>query len=201
MKSLTTNELIEVLKREDPSGKLYVRGVGSIVDVERLPGYWDGYYEYLDEDGYFHITRKGEKVNLVMYEWEDFIADEDGDTSKLIIEDTDHMKKEVEEFVKDWKRMRKQSFEHHFSEVMKKYKDGFVAVQHKDSNINHINEQWWWKRDELNELKNLSRKDVSEKNDYKSGTVLCQGDSGVVLKSGFFKSRKINNHIIWDLEI
>lgn len=83
---MTTNELIERLKREDPEGTAEVIVHGNpIYALERLPGYYDGSFGRLIQDPkkapWYNIvgfceTRAGTKLRLCTMSMEDVI-DED----------------------------------------------------------------------------------------------------------------------------
>jgi hypothetical protein len=88
---MKVKQLIEELQKADPSGELQVDGVTYI---EKLPGYWDGPCSYIDEQGNFVIDSKKEKVRIKDIDLESFLWDNDGDTSKLILDDVYPMYKE-----------------------------------------------------------------------------------------------------------
>src|SRR6056297_1666231 len=72
---MKTKELIEILQKADPSGECHVRvntesGAGTPLGAERVPGYYDGCYSYV-EDGIMHFSIEGNKVDL-------HIMDEEG---------------------------------------------------------------------------------------------------------------------------
>ena len=48
---MTTSQFIKMLQEADPSGEAHIRMEGGIpLFAELKPGYWDGPYEYIDED-------------------------------------------------------------------------------------------------------------------------------------------------------
>lgn len=68
---MTTNELIEMLKKEDPEGNCHVRIHGEMPwFAEKKPGYWDGPYTYVEEDTMVFST-KGDKVDIRTMEPDD----------------------------------------------------------------------------------------------------------------------------------
>lgn len=72
---MTTNEFIKELKKADPEGNCHVRLNGECpICVERKPGYYDGAYTYI-EDGKFHVSTKGDKVDVMTYDLEWWLAD------------------------------------------------------------------------------------------------------------------------------
>ncbi len=75
---MTTADFIAMLQKEDPSGKAHLRlGDGVPISCELKEGYWDGPFTYIDEDGKFVTSIKGDKVDIrcksaVDYIWDDF---------------------------------------------------------------------------------------------------------------------------------
>lgn len=62
---MTTSEFIKMLQESDPGGNAHIRMEGGIpVFAEHKPGYWDGPYSYIDEDGNYVYSTKGSKVDL-----------------------------------------------------------------------------------------------------------------------------------------
>ena len=48
---MTTSQFIKMLQEADPSGEAHIRMDGGIpLFAELKPGYWDGPYEYIDEE-------------------------------------------------------------------------------------------------------------------------------------------------------
>jgi len=71
---MTTSEFIKLLQQADPKGNAHVRMHGGVpIDVARLPGYYDGSYSYIDEEGNYVTSRKGEKVDVYTRDIEDFV--------------------------------------------------------------------------------------------------------------------------------
>jgi len=87
---MTTSELIKLLQKEDPSGRLHVRvGNGTPIGVEQKPGYWDGAYSYIDTDGNYIISVKDTKIDIDTIDVEGFIWDTAGDISRIKFEGYD----------------------------------------------------------------------------------------------------------------
>ena len=64
---MTTSELIEELKKADPSGELHVRMAGGVPKyVYPLPGYYDGCYTYIQDDK-MHYSTRGNKVDIICW--------------------------------------------------------------------------------------------------------------------------------------
>jgi len=71
---MTTKEFIEILQKEDPSGNAHIRMDGGIpFFAERKPGYWDGPYAKLDEEGNYVYTTEGEKVDIHCIDIDSFV--------------------------------------------------------------------------------------------------------------------------------
>lgn len=51
---MKVKKLIQILQELDPTGELHVTGwAGSILSVDRLPGYWDGPGDYFEESEFY----------------------------------------------------------------------------------------------------------------------------------------------------
>ena len=71
---MTTKELIKMLQDADPTGEAHVRMSGGIPYLaEPKPGYWDGPYSYLDEDGNWVESSKGTKIDIWTMDIWDFV--------------------------------------------------------------------------------------------------------------------------------
>ena len=54
---MKTSEFIKMLQEADPSGEAHVRMYGGVPKFAELkPGYWDGPYSYIDEEGNCYIA-------------------------------------------------------------------------------------------------------------------------------------------------
>ncbi len=75
---MKTKELIEQLKKADPSGECHVRinkGEAVIpIFCEQKEGYWDGPYDYIDENNNWVKTTEGNKVDIHCMDINDFVA-------------------------------------------------------------------------------------------------------------------------------
>jgi len=71
---MKTKEFIKMLQDADPSGEAHVRLEGGVPKFAELkPGYWDGPYKYIDEDGNYVYSTKGNKVDIWSTEIWDFV--------------------------------------------------------------------------------------------------------------------------------
>jgi hypothetical protein len=73
---MKTKDFIKMLQDEDPTGESHVRLSGGIpYAAEMKPGYYDGPYSYIDEDGNYVCTSQGSKVDIYCKELDDFVDD------------------------------------------------------------------------------------------------------------------------------
>lgn len=73
---MKTKEFIKMLQDADPSGEAHIRMEGGIPRFAELkPGYWDGPYSYIDEDGNWNYSTQGDKVDIHCTEVDDFVDD------------------------------------------------------------------------------------------------------------------------------
>jgi hypothetical protein len=138
---MKTKDFIEMLQKEDPTGECHVRLPGGIPwFAERKEGYWDGPYQFIDEDGNFVISIKENKVDINVLELEDFIWENKGDYSKIkfefdgYVEKEKHIQEYIERFEKiaeEYKRFHQQSLEHHTFQVLKKLNEGWKIREEK----------------------------------------------------------------------
>jgi hypothetical protein len=71
---MTTKEFIKMLQEADPTGEAHVRMSDGIPYLaEPKPGYWDGPYSYLDEDGNWVESSKGTKIDIWTMDIWDFV--------------------------------------------------------------------------------------------------------------------------------
>lgn len=75
---MKTKEFIEKLKTADPSGECHVRITGGAVGIptfcEQKEGYWDGPYDYIDENNNWVRTTEGNKVDIHCIDINDFVS-------------------------------------------------------------------------------------------------------------------------------
>jgi hypothetical protein len=74
---MKTKELIKLLQEADPEGESHIRMSGGVpYFAEHKPGYYDGPYEYIDENGNWVYSTQGSKVDLYCKDMFDFIENE-----------------------------------------------------------------------------------------------------------------------------
>lgn len=68
------SEFIKMLQEADPTGEAYIRmGCGVPKFAELKPGYYDGPYSYIDEDGNWNHSTQGNKVDIHCFNVGDFV--------------------------------------------------------------------------------------------------------------------------------
>lgn len=73
---MKTKDFIKMLQEADPTGEAHIRMEGGIpIEVSGLPGYYDGNYNYLDDDGNYIISRTGTKVDIHTMNLDDFVEE------------------------------------------------------------------------------------------------------------------------------
>ena len=71
---MTTSQFIKMLQEADPSGEAHIRMEGGIpLFAELKPGYWDGPYEYIDEDDNYVTSTEKDKIDIHCLSIWDFI--------------------------------------------------------------------------------------------------------------------------------
>ena len=73
---MTTSEFIKMLQDADPGGQAHIRMSGGVPKYAELkPGYYDGSYTYIDENGNWVSSTKGDKVDIWTTDMSDFVYD------------------------------------------------------------------------------------------------------------------------------
>jgi hypothetical protein len=71
---MKTKEFIKMLQEADPSGESHVRIDGGIPQFAHLvPGYYDGSYNYLDDNDNWVKSTEGTKVDIYSMDVWDFV--------------------------------------------------------------------------------------------------------------------------------
>jgi len=177
---MKTKELIKLLKEADPSGELHVRGSGggAIVGCENKEGYWDGPYQYFDENKNLVISTSGRKIDLDEIDFGDVIWMDKGDTSRVLLDvydsAADRWQREIEASSLKAKAFYKRSLQEFTFKVLKRVQAG-------------------WK----------IRHDGHEMEFYKGlrSERMCQGEWMSVRDSGFFEKITKGNEVHWRLII
>jgi hypothetical protein len=157
---MTTKEFIKMLQEADPSGECHVRMPGGIpMYAEHKEGYWDGPYSYINEEGQYVYTTQGSKVDIHIYDIEDFV--ESNYSMGKTWEDIEKL------FVFDLTYSIKEHRDERANRILKEAKEAFEYIDkiHRDlynkaleEMIKNSNSGWTWFQDkkvDLNEKPNL----------------------------------------------
>jgi hypothetical protein len=104
---MKVKDFIKMLQEHDPEDYVRLDG-GAILFAEPKEGYWDGPYEYINEDGNFVISIKSNKVDIHTIDVEDFIWEHGGDYSKINFEGFEqYVEKErnVQRYIEKFKKI------------------------------------------------------------------------------------------------
>jgi hypothetical protein len=72
---MKTKDFIKLLQEEDPTGEAHIRMNGGVpVSVIAKEGYWDGPYQYIDEEGNFVTSIKNDKVDIYCIDVYEFVG-------------------------------------------------------------------------------------------------------------------------------
>ena len=131
---MKSRDLIKLLKEVDPEGECHIRtSGGAVLDVEKKAGYWDGMYKYIDDDGNFVFSTKGDKIDVDSIDLEGWIWNGKGNENKVKFEltylDDGKHEKEIKEkiikYVNDRDRLNTQLMKSSVYDIMVKIKDGW----------------------------------------------------------------------------
>ena len=183
---MESGKLIEMIKESDPEGTTQVTlGGDAVWFVERLPGYYDGSFAYLENDNKFVVTDKGDidKVIINPMGLEDFLLHTDckGEVvPRFRDKQRNHeYKREVETIIRKFKSWEEKSIQQYTFQVLSKIKEGFQIRQSSKDKIGLYNCMSY------------------QKPGFDIDTRLCQGECGAVLKSGFFEPLKQTEYVYW----
>ena len=71
---MRVKEFIAMLQEADPSGEAFIRLPDGVpVYAELKAGYWDGAYDFIDEDGCFNKSIKEMKVDVYCVDIKEFV--------------------------------------------------------------------------------------------------------------------------------
>ena len=72
---MKTKEFIEMLQKADPEGEGHIRLYGGVPKyAESKAGYWDGPYQYIDNEGNFVTSISGYKVDILCVDLDEFVS-------------------------------------------------------------------------------------------------------------------------------
>lgn len=191
---MKSSDYIKMIQEEDPTGECHIRLEGGVpFCAERKPGYYDGAYSYIDEDGNYVISKEGGKVDIHCIDLEDFVWDNDDALKKIKFkgikkEDQREYMEQAEKYARQSAASNRSITDQYLREVLEKMREGWVVVQPDHEPVGHYNVMWF--------MKDPSK--FKEKHDKKKGwigcryedenqDIMCQGECQAILKSGFFK--------------
>lgn len=165
---MKTKDFIKMLQKEDPTGEGYLRfpdgGIPSHVEVKE--GYWDGAYNYVDEEGNWVKSIEGYKVDVCcldifgfvenLYDHYDPNCTLDFIKSKFkfkldgyVIEENREQRKQIvyKQVEEAYERLRMQHvklLENSLKQTIQREKLGWKFYQNKkaDSNVSYTYYQW-----------------------------------------------------------
>lgn len=146
---MTTSEFIKMLQEADPSGNAHVRMEGGIpMSAVPKPGYWDGPYSFIDDEGNYVYTTKESKVDIYCLDIWDFVErheklswDEVKEKFKFDLtysfpeqrkEREDVILKEAKEAYDSIKEIHEQSYQRSLSSMIENAEKGWRWFQNKD---------------------------------------------------------------------
>ena len=150
---MKTKDFIKMLQEADPNGEAHIRMDGGIpTSAHLIPGYYDGYYQYFDNNGNYVYSIAGNKVDIYSSDIEGFIES----TAKMYPENnweeikssikfefgdyantdqkTERENKilnEAKESYDEYQKMQKQFFENDEKESVKLANKGWTFFQNK----------------------------------------------------------------------
>lgn len=187
---MKTGELIKLLQRDLPSGELHVRINGKTPTiVETKSGYWDGPYQYLDENKNLIISIAGSKVDIYTTDYEDFIWDHEGDYSKIKFEGFEQYIEENRN-INDWKRR----FEEISQEAIKSTNKIYQSI-YNETKI-YLDQGYFIREDKTNVWKSEF---IKNKRKHKSRPFVS-GHISLIRKGWFNKIKETKKYIYWGLK-
>lgn len=128
---MTTKEFIKMLQEADPEGNAHIRGFGGVPYYAELkPGYYDGSYSYINEEGKYVSTTQGIKVDIYFKEWDDYVWDNkmQWDKRKESVEEAWERLKNL--YILDYDNMgRKQERTEEFHKSLRESFDSYVKYK------------------------------------------------------------------------
>jgi hypothetical protein len=203
--------LIELLQKEDPTGEgeVVLKNGDDIHFLEWKPGYWDGRYTTLIRDAskepYYDVVgaqyrSDGNKLCIRSMNWEDVI-DNDNDAHVEVIDEfyEKKMQLEVDNYREESKAITQKVyddfFDDNFPKMIKMIDEGWKIVQSSSCKIGKYNCMWYVKN--LKKFKETDNK--GWQSDNKNQKKLMQGECGIVINSGKFKTINNKQFIEWEL--
>ena len=194
---MKTSQLVKLLQEADPTGDLEVYGAGgAIYDVERLPGYYDGSYSYIEteQDGEtlknYVISKANQKVYIDSMSAETWLLDRDID--RVFIEDSKGVRKTAateerfKKIVRQSKAIDKEMTKTTVLEILSKMRIGYYRTKAVNDSIDYQNTEF------VEENKDPVR--------CGSGVWIALRDSGYFMHSYDWDAdtmKKIEDYVYW----
>lgn len=207
---MTTEDFIKILQKEDPSGKAHIRLHGGIpMGAELKPGYWDGPYSYINEQGQYVHTMKGEKVDIWCVEPEDFVWDNEMGycpykdnreeaweklKTLFVLEYTNSIKEQRDE--------KERNFFKDIEDNFKEYVDYRIAssIRYTDEVVKKAKDGWKFFQKKFDEKYNWYKWDIIDENGKKEFGGANLATSQPILLSGKFVSYDRGDYLEWTLK-
>ena len=151
---MTTKEFIKMLQEADPTGESHIRMSGGIpYSAELKPGYWDGPYSYINEEGQYVYTTQENKVDIYTIEIWDFV--ERHYRRGTAWEDIEKM------FVFDLTYSIKEHRDERANRILKEAKEAFIEIDRIENDlyegalkemIENSDSGWTWFQDKKVDL-------------------------------------------------
>lgn len=191
---MTTNEFIKMLQEADPTGEHHIRMEGGVpIYAELIAGYYDGAYDYIDDNGCWVRSTKDAKVDIYCRDISEFVLNlTDVNKSwehieekiKFDMEDYAHHNQKKESFLETaknyhikFKAIKDKLFQEGLEQALQRINNGWKFYQDKQVDTNKHFTYYQWK---------IYNKD---KNEWKSSSL---GDTEAIIKSGNFE--RIDNN-------
>ncbi len=161
---MTTSEFIKMLQKADPSGTAHIRMEGGIpLCAELKPGYWDGSYSYIDDDGNYVTSTRNDKIDIHCLSIHDFIEihekltwDEVKKKFKFDLNYSEWQNKEREEVIltkaklayDEWVEVNQKCYEYSLKSMIENAERGWRWFQNKDVDLNQtpdLHTYYTWK--------------------------------------------------------
>lgn len=178
---MKTKDFIKMLQEADPTGEHHLRMIGGIPrGAELIEGYYDGSYNYIDDNGRWVNSSKDLKVDI-------FYEDTDSFVERLVAKDKtweeiqeyfifdltsmksinadkqDRFMKEVKEHFDYWTNLQKENLKESTDIALKRIAANWKFYQNKKVDNDGLYGYFMWKiyNPEINEWKSSSHYDTN----------------------------------------
>lgn len=133
---MKSKDVIKQLQEIDPSGETHVClwGNSALMSFAKLPGYYDGSYAYINDDGKHVVSRSGDKIIAYDYDVDYWVEEHEGDIDKVLEQFVlkglpDHNKErvmsQIEKACKEYNDFEEKSHKEFSFEIIKRLQDGW----------------------------------------------------------------------------